>query len=172
MASTQVQVKPDVPAPVPGASRAPDLFRGFRNEMDQVFDRFFGGAGLPGLFGFPRAEAALSFTAPAVEVAETDTSWRLSAELPGLDEKDIEIAVSGDMLTLTGEKRQESEQKKGNTTFSERSYGAFARSFVLPEGVDQAKIDARFEKGVLTVTLPKTEAAKTEKRVIPVKPAA
>ncbi|MDE2005098.1 MAG: Hsp20/alpha crystallin family protein [Rhodospirillales bacterium] len=169
MADTQIQMKPDIPAPAP--RRALDLFSVFRGEMDQLFDRFFGG-GLPGLFRGPRGEPAIGATAPAVEVAETDTAWTLSAELPGLDEKDIEIALAGDTLTLSGEKRQASEKTEGNTTFSERSYGAFARSFALPDGVDREKIDAQFEKGVLKITLPKTAEAKTEKRVIPVTPAA
>jgi HSP20 family protein len=80
--------------------------------------------------------------------------------------------LSGDTLTLKGEKKQESERKEKNYTLSERSYGSFLRSFYLPEGVDREKIDANFSKGVLTVTLPKTPAAAAEPKKIEVKDAA
>jgi HSP20 family protein len=136
--------------------------------MDRLFDSFLGGFGLPRL-AFPELPR---LPMPASDVTETDTAWRVTAELPGMTEKDVELALSGDTLTITGEKRQESTRKEASTTLCERSYGAFARSFLLPEGIDREKIDARFDKGVLTVTLPKTPAAQQQTRKIEVKPAA
>ena len=83
-----------------------------------------------------------------------------------MTEKDIEVAVSGDMVTLKGEKRQEREDKTENYHISERSYGSFQRSFYIPDGVDRDKIAAEFSKGVLTLTLPKTaEAQKASKKI-------
>lgn len=178
MATTQVQVKPGAPAPAPAPAPAgaPDVFRTFRGEMDRLFDRFFNGFGFPSFpfpsLAMPRVEELARLPVPAVEVTETDTEYRIAAELPGMSETDIEVGISGDTLTLKGEKRHEIEKKEANTYFSERSYGAFQRSFQLPDGVDREKIGAAFAKGVLTVTLPKTEAAKKEPRKIEVKAAA
>ncbi|MDE2583302.1 MAG: Hsp20/alpha crystallin family protein [Rhodospirillales bacterium] len=171
MATPQVQVKQTAPTPVPAPSvgGAPDMFRAFRGEMDRLFDRFF--PGFPSFLGLPRTGEKISLTTPAVEVTESEADYRIAAELPGMKETDIEVGVSGDTLTLKGEKRQETERKDANTYFSERSYGAFERSFLLPDGVDREKIAATFDKGVLTVTLPKTEAAKQESRKIEVKTA-
>ena len=181
MATTQVQVKPTAPAPAPAPAGAPDVFRAFRGEMDRLFDRFFTGFGFPTL-GFPRLgvprpafpgiEEMAGLPVPAVEVTETDTEYRIAAELPGMSETDVEVGISGDMLTLKGEKRHEVEKKDASTYFSERSYGAFQRSFQLPEGVDREKIGADFAKGVLTVTLPKTKEAQQQPRKIEVKAAA
>ncbi len=177
--TTDMQVKPTTttPAPAPvstaGGGGTPDVFRAFRGEMDRLFDRFFNGFGLPS-FAFPRFEEMprLSLPSPAVEVTETDAAWTIAAELPGMAETDIEVAISGDRLTLKGEKRQESKRTEGTTTLSERSYGAFERSFMLPEGIDRDKIGAAFTKGVLTLTLPKTETARQQTRKIEVKAAA
>jgi len=149
-------------------SGTPDVWRSFRGEMDRLFDRFdrFGFppfSSLPSLFD---KSASLSFNAPAVDVTEDDKAYKIEAELPGLDEKDIDVTVNGDLLVLKGEKRQEKEEKDKNTYVCERSYGSFQRAFSLPDGVDRNKIVADFSKGVLTVTLPKNaEAQKQPKKV-------
>ena len=109
--------------------------------------------------------------APAVEISEDDAAWRLTAELPGLSETDVEVVLADDVLTLRGEKKQEREESGKNFHVSERSYGSFSRSFTLPDGVDREGIGAAFAKGVLTVTLPKKPEAKVAEKRIEVKTA-
>ena len=105
-------------------------------------------------------------TMPAVDVIEKDKAYEITAELPGMDEKDVEIKMSGDTLTITGEKHEEKEEKKKDYYLSERRYGSFRRSFLIPDDVDIDHIDASFRKGVLTVALPrKAGAQKPEKRI-------
>jgi HSP20 family protein len=145
--------------------------------MDRLFDRFAGGFGFPSLrrmFDMEpawRFDTPLGFAAPAIDVSEDDKAYKISAELPGIDEKDIEIMLAGDQLVLKGEKRQEREKeaKEKNYYISERSYGAFQRAFALPDGIDRDKIDAQFTKGVLTITLPKTADAQKKMKKIAVK---
>lgn len=104
--------------------------------------------------------------APAVDIAEKDKEYEITAELPGLDESNLEVKVSNGTLTIKGEKKEEKEEKKKDYFLSERRYGSFQRCFQVPEGVDAGNIEANFKKGVLTVTLPKTpEALKTEKKI-------
>ena len=99
-------------------------------------------------------------------MAEREGAYEISAELPGLDEKDVEVKLANGLLTIRGEKKEEREEKEKDYYLSERRYGAFTRSFQVPEGVDADKVEARFAKGVLTVTLPKTaEAQKQEKKI-------
>jgi HSP20 family protein len=103
---------------------------------------------------------------PAVDIAEQEKQYEITAELPGMSESDIEIKVSNDVLTIKGEKKSEKEEKKKDYFLSERHYGTFARSFHIPDGVDSDKIAADFKNGVLTVTLPKTQdAQKLEKKI-------
>jgi HSP20 family protein len=167
MADSPVEVK-KAAAPVPSRPETPDVWRSFRGEMDRLFDRF----GFPSfrrMFDvepFSNYESALGVAVPAVDVTEDENAYKISAELPGMAEKDVEVTVSGDMLVLKGEKRQEREQKEKNRYLSERSYGAFQRSFAIPDGVDRDKINAEFAKGLLTLTLPKTpEAQKRQKKI-------
>jgi HSP20 family protein len=175
MATTPVEVKRSAPAP---AAANTDPWMTLRTEMDRLFDRFSTGFGMPSLrrmFDMApqfRTETAFSMPAPAIDIVEDGNGYKLTAELPGMEEKDIELVLTGDTLTLKGEKKQESEHKEKNYTLSERSYGSFQRSFYLPEGVDRDKIDASFSKGVLTVALPKTAAAAAEPKKIEVKNAA
>jgi HSP20 family protein len=103
---------------------------------------------------------------PAVDISEQARSYEITAELPGMDEKDIEIKLSNDSLIIRGEKKSDIEEQRKGYHLSERSYGSFERVFNLPKGVDADKIDAHFSKGVLTVSLPKkAEAIKPEKVV-------
>jgi HSP20 family protein len=106
---------------------------------------------------------------PAVDVAEKDKAYEITAELPGLDEKNVEVKVANGMLSIKGEKKEEKEEKKRGYYLSERRYGAFERRFQIPEGVDSDKIDATFKKGVLTVTLPKSATAQAAEKKIAVK---
>jgi HSP20 family protein len=152
-----------------------DLFRSFRDEMDRMFDQFWRGFGLPSMRrGFEaepfwRGEGGFGLSTPAVDVAEDDKAYHITAELPGLGEKDIEVNLSGDMLTISGEKRDEREEKDKSYHFSERRYGSFRRSFALPQGVDRDKVEARFKNGVLSLTLPKTADAMQRQKKIEVK---
>jgi HSP20 family protein len=106
---------------------------------------------------------------PAMDFVERDKEYVVSAELPGLDEKNLEVKLSGDVLTIHGEKKEEQEEERPTYRVSERRYGSFQRSVQLPADVDAEKIDARFVKGVLTVTLPKSEEAMKKQRNVEVK---
>ena len=173
MANTPVEVKKSAPA----AANAPDTWRSFRTEMDRLFDRFAGGWGMPSLRRMFDAEPAFQYESsfampsPAVDISEDDGAYKVTAELPGMAEKEIEVVVSGDTLSIKGEKRLEKEQKEKNFHLSERSYGSFQRSFYVPDGVDRDKIAADFSKGVLTVTMPKTAKAMEQTKKIEVKSA-
>ena len=109
------------------------------------------------LAGFPNPFTDFGY--PAVDVSETDGVATVKAELPGLDPKDVTITIENDALVLRGEKKFEGEEKKDDYHRIERSYGAFTRVIPLPGTVKEAEVKARFEKGVLTVTLPRDAAA-------------
>jgi HSP20 family protein len=173
MATTPVEVQKTSPAP----TGTPDAWRAMRAEMDRLFDRFSTGWGVPSLRRMFDVEPALTYgssfavPSPAVDISEDDAGYKVTAELPGMTEKEIEIAVSDGMLTVKGEKRQEKEQKDKNLYLSERSYGSFQRSFAVPDNVDRDKIAADFGKGVLTITMPKTAKAVEQQKKIEVKAA-
>ncbi len=174
MANTVVPIQTKSTTPAPTANN--DGWRSLRDEMNRLFDRFSTGWGFPSLrrafeppaFTF---DTSFTFAAPAVDVTEDEAAYKVTAELPGMTEKDIELSLSGDMLTLSGEKRQGKEQKDKNYHLSERSYGSFQRSFTIPEGVERDKIAADFSKGVLTVTMPKSAKVRETQRKIEVKAA-
>jgi len=168
MADIPVEVKKSSPA----QANVPDGWHSFRSVMDRLFDRFSSGFGFPSLrrmFDVEpswRSASSFSFATPAIDMSEDAEVYKISAELPGIDSKDIDISVSDDMLVLKGEKRQEKEEKDKNYHFTERSYGSFQRAFQLPSSVDRNKVSADFSKGVLTITLPKTaEAQKPVKKI-------
>jgi HSP20 family protein len=129
--------------------------------VNRLFDDVFRGFGVPSLGGFDR-----SLSWPTVELGETDKEVRITAELPGLDEKDVDITVEEGVLTLRGEKKSEVEGK--DRGYTERSYGRFERRIGLPRGIERDKASATFRNGVLTVILPKSEAANENVRRIPV----
>lgn len=143
--------------PVPRSESSPDLFGTLQREVNRVFDQMFGGALAPAA-GF----------APSVEMKETAQGVSVTAELPGLEEKDIEISLDGDLLTLSGEKRAEKTEEKEGVHISERSYGSFRRTLRLPWSPDPTKVAATFEKGVLSVTLPRPAEAKPTANRIPI----
>jgi HSP20 family protein len=171
MADTEVEVRKGPPERV----ASPDLWRASTREMDRLFDRFAGGFGFPWLRRMFDIEpwqpwqAVSGLAAPAVEISEDEKTYKITAELPGLDAKDIDVSMSDHRLVLKGEKRAEKEEKNKNYHLSERCYGAFQRSFPLPDGIDREKVAADFAKGVLTVTLPKTVEAQKQTRKIEVK---
>lgn len=144
-----------------------------RRQMDQLFDDFAGTFGLPAFgFGFPAAGQPQSALADVrVEVSETEDSYEITAEVPGMAEDDIDIDLSSDILTIKGEKKAESGDTGKNYHVSERTYGQFKRSFRLPDTVDRDRIDATFDRGVLKVHLPKRTEAQAQTRKINVKSA-
>lgn len=169
--ATKLPIKTDKGAPAMAPAQLTP-FESIRREIDRVFDRFnvgpwdfpFGRRAFELDLPWPRA-AGLAI-APAVDVAEKEKEYEITAELPGLDEKNIELKLSNGTLTIKGEKNEEKEEREKDYYVSERRYGSFMRSFQVPEGVDTSKIEAMFVKGVLTVKLPKTaEAQKSEKKI-------
>jgi HSP20 family protein len=150
-------------------------FESLRREVDRLFDDFSGGM-WRSPFGrsffdiepFRRAETAFG-AVPAVDVTQTDKGYEITAELPGMEEKDIDVKLVNGILTIRGEKRDEKEEKKKDYYMRERSFGSFERSFQVPENVDTDKIDASFKKGVLTIMLPKSAEAQRDEKKIQVK---
>ncbi len=128
----------------------------FRSELDRFVERFFGEP-----FGeTPFAAGWASGFTPALDVVESENEVTLRAELPGLDPADIDIQVSGDVLTISGEKRQQSEESKENWYRAERRFGQFRRVLALPSQVDADKVSAEYDRGVLTVHLPRSAEAR------------
>ena len=126
------------------------------SNLKQEFERFFGPFGELKLEEFP----AVGDWAPSMDVSETKEALVVKAEVPGLDPKDIQISLQEQYLTIKGEKTQEKLDKEERYHRVERFYGSFARSVRLPVGVDGSRVTASFKNGLLTVTLPKTAAAK------------
>ena len=143
----------------PGFWRGEHPFDLLHREINDLFEGYYRGFGNRGL----RHAGAHGF-----EVSETDDEIRVKAELPGIDEKDIEVTLDEDVLTIRGEHKQQHEEKKRNYHVSEMSSGSFYRSFPLQAAVDRDKATAKFKRGVLTLTLPKTELAKAERKRIPI----
>ncbi|MBB5373800.1 Hsp20/alpha crystallin family protein [Acidocella aromatica] len=158
MANTQVDVKKNAPAPQPH-----DPWRSFRNELDRVFEQF--GQTLSPWWGGENMKL------PSVDITEDDKTFTLTAELPGLSAEDVDVSLDGRTLVIKGEKQQETKTEEKNYHLTERSYGAFERSFYLPDGVNADAIDATVAKGVLTVTLPKLPSAADKAKKITVKTA-
>jgi HSP20 family protein len=134
----------------------------FQQEMNRLFDEFFGGWGLAPFREFTEPWDAFS---PRVDVVEGDKEVTVSAELPGMDEKGIDVSLSHGVLTISGEKQEKKEDRGKNYYRMERSYGSFRRSVPLPSEVDEDKAEATFKKGVLTITLPKTAEVQARKRI-------
>ena len=129
-------------------TRELDLLQG---DMNRLFDTFFQGRGLGGGNGVSRRWV------PPMDLAETDDEFVLRADLPGLDKDDLEIEVKDNVLTISGERQAEHEDRKEGYHRVERSFGRFSRSLDLPEGIDASQVSADFERGVLEVRIPKPE---------------
>lgn len=174
MANTNIEVKKT--ASTPATPPSGDVWQAMRHEMERLFDRFSHFDVSPfrrlseaeHFWPRPNGGALLSVD---VDVSEDDKAYTITAELPGLEEKNIDVSISEDVLTLKGEKKAEKEEKGKNRYVCERSYGAFQRSFALPSDALTDKIDAKFAKGVLTITLPKNPKAEPASKKINVKAA-
>lgn len=148
-----------------------DPFTMLRKRFDDIFDDWMTGpAALPAAFTSGQGFA------PSIDVSETDNELKICADLPGLEDKDVEVKLAGNQLTIRGEKKAEHEEKNGGEKGRyfhrvERSYGSFQRSISLPFDVDPEKVDASFKNGVLTVTLPKPAEVQQAERKIEIKKA-
>ena len=137
----------------------------FHREFDRLFDELWRGFDLPMLGGYEMPYGAMT---PRMDVTEDEGHFLVSMELPGMDEKDVEIVLSDNVLTIKGEKKVETEETGKPHTYMERSYGSFRRSIPLDLEVVTDKVEAKFDKGVLTITLPKTAEAKKTYKKIPI----
>jgi HSP20 family protein len=146
-------------------------FESLRREVDRMFEDFGHGFGVWRPFGRSMLRPSGCFEeawskAPAVDVRESEKEYEITAELPGIDATNVEVKVSEGVLTIKGEKKEQKEEKQKDYHISERRFGSFQRSFKLPERGDEEKIQANFEKGVLTIKLRKrAEAQKPEKKI-------
>ncbi len=137
-------------------------FGSLRRNMERLFEDFSPD------FGWGPPAAAGVDVAPRIDVSETEGELKIEAELPGVDEKDLEIVLGEGRLTIKGEKKQEKEEKKKDYHLVERSYGSFTRSIGLPFAADPERVKASFSKGVLTVTVPKPPEVKAKEKKIPI----
>lgn len=156
-------VAPRGATPVGGGDQP---LRTLQSELNRVFDSLL--RTVPGA-GAAAALAPFTGEGPRLDVAETESGFEVSADLPGLDEKDIEVTLAGDLLTIKGERKSESEKRLLSYRISERTFGSFSRSIALPAGVDAAGVSASFKNGVLTITIPKTQEAAREATRVAVK---
>jgi len=137
-------------------ARSDNPFMSLQREIDRLFDDF--------TRGFPAfSTGGGNEMLPSVDVTETDKQIEITAELPGLEEKDVQVNFADNVLTIRGEKKAEKEEKDKTFRLVERSYGSFVRSLQLPDGVDANAIKASIDKGVLKVTVPKPAPAQVKK---------
>ena len=139
-----------------------DPFVQFRREIDQMFNGMLGDWTRP----MNLLDRQLGGWMPHIDVSETAKEIRVTAELPGMEEKDLEVSFLDGVLTIKGEKNEEHEEEKSDVHRSERQYGMFERTIPLPAEVDVDKVKATFKKGVLKITLPKTKEAQANRRLI------
>lgn len=130
----------------------------FHSEVDRLFERFFNEP-FSGLGSRAEARQWGSGWSPSIDIRESEHALTVKAELPGVDPEDLDISVSGDVLTISGQKSEKSEERREGYYHSERRFGSFRRSIPLPVAVNQDEISAEYERGVLTVSLPKSEKA-------------
>lgn len=143
-----------------------DPFMTLHREMNRLFDDVMRGFE-PGMFGSPSMQGSMSRMGgawPSMEVVESDKDVRITAELPGLEEKDVEVLMKDGVLTIRGERKSETEDK--DRAFSERYYGRFERRIPIAWEIDPDKVEASFKNGLLTVTMPKTPQAASQVRRI------
>ncbi|KAF0159284.1 MAG: HSP20 family protein [Syntrophaceae bacterium] len=141
-------------------------FYSLQHQMNSLFDDFFTGLGVA-----PRSLAPGGFGAfmPAIDVKESDKDFTIRAELPGVEEKDIEVTVTHDTVTIKGEKKEAKEDKGKNYYYMERSYGSFNRLIPLGVEADANKTEANFKNGVLNISIPKSTSAKAKGTKVPIK---
>ena len=162
--------------PAPQTAGASDWqpFEALRNQVDRLFHDFQTGflqgpsyRSLLDIAPAWRRDFGFSVT-PALDIVEKEKAFEVTAELPGLDVKNIDLQLSDNVLTIKGEKLEEKEEKAKDRYVSERRYGSFRRSLQVPGSVDADKIEASFKSGVLTITLPKSPEAQKKQKSIPV----
>lgn len=150
-------------------------FRALHREIDRLFNEldgdFWRSPIRHPMFDTAPLARLDTMTAPVVDIAEKDNAYEITAELPGIEERDIDVKLSNGVLIIKGEKKAEKEEKKKDYYLSERSYGSFERSFSVPEGVQAEKVSATFKNGVLKIELPKSPEARKEEKKIAVKTA-
>jgi HSP20 family protein len=131
----------------------------FEREMDRLFEDFFRGRNLA-----PFGESWGTFS-PSVDVVESENEIKVSAELPGMSDEDIDVSLDRGMLTIRGEKTEEQKEERENYYRAERTYGSFQRSIPLPTAVKEDQVEAVFQNGVLTITLPKAEVTEGQHKI-------
>ena len=144
-----------------------DPFLQMRREMNRLFDDAFSGFGLPSLFGPPLRQLAM---APKIDVSETDNEIQVTAEMPGIDQNDVQVLLEDDRLIIRGEKKEEREEddKDRNYHVRERVQGAFSRTLPLPFAPNPNQVKAEFKDGVMTITIPKPQEVKQKQHRIDV----
>lgn len=165
MADSEISKSPQA-TPPRQSGRQPDVFGAMRDEVDRMFERFERGwPMLPGLL----QRAGVTGTrggAPALDVRDEGDTIVIEADLPGCEEKDVDVTLADGILTIKGEKKSERKEEKDNYYMNERSYGSFQRSIALPDTIDEEKVAAEFDKGVLKIVAPKRpEAVKAERKI-------
>ncbi|MBC8267203.1 MAG: Hsp20/alpha crystallin family protein [Rhodospirillaceae bacterium] len=167
------------PETLPASKVGQHPLLGLRQEVDSLFDNFFSNFSL-GPFGrdrdlfdpFRKIGAALPHTrgfVPSMDIKETDKEFRVSAELPGMEEGDIELSLTDGQLVIKGEKKEETKSEGEYHQVTERHYGSVYRSLPLPDGVDEDSVEATYDKGVLAVTLKKTKSKKKAVKSVKIK---
>ncbi|HLZ01154.1 MAG TPA: Hsp20/alpha crystallin family protein [Bradyrhizobium sp.] len=171
-AATKLPIKTETPStPQPARSAEWHPFESLRNQVDRLFRDFETGFLQTPFYrdidNFWRRDFGFAVT-PAVDIVEKDNAYEVTAELPGLDAKNIELQLSDGVLTIKGEKSEEKEEKTKDRYVSERRYGSFRRSLQVPSSVDTDKVEASYKSGVLTIKLPKTPQAQKSQKTIPI----
>jgi HSP20 family protein len=144
-----------------------DPFLQMRREMNRLFDNVFGGFGLPSPFGLQLQQMPM---APKIDVSETDNEIQIAAEMPGIDQNNVEVLLEDDRLIIRGETKQEREDEDKNRNYHvrERVQGAFSRTLPLPFAPDPNQVRAQFKNGVMTITIPKPQEVKQKQHRIEV----
>jgi len=174
-AATKLPIKTETaPATQPTKPRDWQPFEALRNQVDRLFHDFQTGflqapsyRSLLEMEPFWRRDLGFNVT-PAIDIVEKEKAFEITAELPGLDAKNIDLQLSDNVLTIKGEKQEEKEEKTKDRYVSERRYGSFRRSLEVPGSVDVDKIEANFKNGLLTVSMPKSPEAQKKQKTIPV----
>jgi HSP20 family protein len=142
-------------------------FVALQQEMNRLFDRFFGEES--SLYPSSIAEEWLSTSYPQLDIRETAKGLKVSVELPGMSEKDVHVSITGNSLTIKGEKKEEKEEKHANYVRMERRYGSFNRVIPLSEEIDPDRAEATFKNGLLEIELPRSEKAESQRKRINIK---
>ena len=132
------------------------------NRLNSIFGRF------PARVGSEQEMLAMSDWTPSVDISETDTAYLVKGEIPGVKKEDIKVTIEDGVITMRGERKQEKEEKNEKFHRIERSYGNFMRSFRIPDDADESAVKAEFKDGMISVTLPKSEKAKSKSKEIEV----